>query len=91
MELAAARVLRPFLRPGELSVGVAVDISHTAATPAGATVTATARYLGREAKLFLFEVVAHDQGGEVGRGKHKRAIVSTDRLLTGAAHRGGKA
>jgi len=91
MELAAARVLRPFLGPGELSVGVSLDISHNAATPAGNTVTATARYLGREARLFLFEVVASDQGGEVGRGTHKRAIVSTDRLLAGAARRGGDA
>ena len=33
MELAAARLLRPHLRPGELSVGVTLDVVHTAATP----------------------------------------------------------
>ncbi len=36
MEIAAARVLQPLLGPGELSVGVTVDISHTAPTPPGA-------------------------------------------------------
>ena len=89
MEIAAARVLQPLLGPGELSVGVTVDVSHTAPTPVGALVTATARYAGREGKLFLFEVSVSDPGGEVGRGWHKRAIVSNERLQTGAARRVG--
>jgi predicted thioesterase len=88
MEVAASRVLRPLLGPGELSVGVTVDVAHTAATPQGVRVTATARYLGREGKLFVFEVVARDRGGEIGRGTHKRAIVSAERLLAGAERRG---
>ena len=87
MEVAASRVLVPLLGPGELSVGVTVDINHTAPTPLGAEVTATARYAGREGKLFLFEVSCADKGGEVGRGWHKRAIVSSERLQSGAAKR----
>ena len=78
MEIAAGRVLQPLLGPGELSVGVTVDISHTAPTPPGAEVIATARYAGREGRLFLFEVSVADPGGEVGRGWHKRAIVSNE-------------
>ena len=89
MEVAASRVLVPLLGPGELSVGVTVDINHTAPTPLGAEVTATARYAGREGKLFLFEVSCADKGGEVGRGWHKRAIVSSERLQAGAAKRAG--
>jgi fluoroacetyl-CoA thioesterase len=89
MEIAAARVLQPLLGPGELSVGVTVDVNHTAATPVGAQVTATARYAGREGKLFLFEVSVSDPAGEVGRGWHKRAIVSSERLQSGAARRVG--
>jgi predicted thioesterase len=91
MELAAARVLRPHLRPGELSVGVSLEVVHTAATPPGATVTATARFLGREGKLFLFEVSAADNAGEIGRCTHKRAVVTAERLVAGAAQRGAKA
>jgi predicted thioesterase len=87
MELAAARILRPHLRDGEHSVGVTVDVTHSAATPEGARVEATARYLGREGKLFLFEVVVRDRGGEVGRGTHRRAIVSGERLVAGARRR----
>ncbi|HWZ85263.1 MAG TPA: thioesterase [Thermoanaerobaculia bacterium] len=87
MELAAARILAPVLGPGEFSVGVTVDVSHTAATPEGAEVVATARFLGRQDRLFAFEVVAQDAGGEIGRGTHRRAVVSGDRLLRGAVRR----
>ena len=87
MEIAAARVLQPLLGPGELSVGVTVDITHTAPTPPGVLVVASARYLGREGKLFNFEITAHDEGGEIGRGSHKRAIVETERLQRSAAKR----
>lgn len=87
MEIASARLLRPLLGDGELSVGVGLDVVHTSPTPVGATVTATARYLGREGKLFLFEVIVMDAGGEIGRGKHKRAIISVARLQNVAANR----
>ena len=87
MELAGARILQSLLQPGEMSVGAHVDVSHIAATPIGAKVTATATYRGRDGKLFVFDVIAHDPAGEIGRGMHKRAIISRDRLLAGAAKR----
>jgi len=87
MEVAAARALRPILQDGQLSVGVTVDVMHTAATPLGGRVTATAKLIAREGKLFVFEVSAADDAGEVGRGTHKRAIISGERLLAGAAQR----
>ncbi len=87
MEVAAARVLAPHLAPGELSVGVVVDVVHTAATPIGGTVTATARLREREGKVFVFEVTASDDCGEIGRGTHKRAVISAARLVAGASKR----
>src|SRR5262245_32615694 len=45
-ERAAANALRPLLHPGELSVGVRVDVRHTAPTAAGEEVQATARFTG---------------------------------------------
>ncbi|MEN3368013.1 MAG: fluoroacetyl-CoA thioesterase [Verrucomicrobiota bacterium] len=86
-EMAGARFLKLFLQEGEVSVGVTVDIIHSAATPIGAKVTVTATYRGRDGKLFIFDVAAHDPGGEIGRGTHKRAIISRERSLAGAAKR----
>ncbi|MBS1788223.1 MAG: thioesterase [Acidobacteria bacterium] len=87
MELAAAQVMRSLLAEGELSVGVTVDVTHLAPTACGENIRATARYVGQEGKLYLFEVRAEDGGGEVGRGTHRRAIISTSRLLEGANRR----
>jgi predicted thioesterase len=87
MEVAAARVLRTVLEPGEESVGITVDIEHTAPTPPGALVSAEARFLGREGKLYVFEVVAQDESGTIGKGRHKRAIVDPRRLEARAAGR----
>jgi predicted thioesterase len=87
MEIAAARLMRPLLKHGELSVGVSIQISHGAATPVGCRVRAIASYLGLEGKLHRFKVEAFDEAGPIGSGEHHRAIVSTERLLTGAMRR----
>lgn len=88
MELAASRAMKPLLSEGELSVGVRVDVVHTAPTPPGAPVRAVATFREMEGRLFVFDVAASDAAGEIGRGTHTRAIISTERLLAGAAKRG---
>lgn len=87
MELAAARALKPLLQPGQMSVGVTLNIRHTAATPIGGNVRAVATYLGADGKLFRFKVQAFDDAGPIGEGEHTRAIIDAERLLTGAARR----
>ena len=82
-----ARVLQPGWDAGQRAGGVGVDGPPTAPTPPGATVKAVARYVGREGKLFLFEVVASDAGGEIGRARHRRAVVDAERLQASAARR----
>jgi predicted thioesterase len=87
MEMAATRLMRPLLEPGQHTVGVLISIRHTAATPVGAHVRTVATYLGPEGKLFRFKVEAFDDAGPIGDGEHTRAIVTTSRLLAGAAKR----
>lgn len=87
MELAAARLLRPTLKSGELSVGVQLDVKHTAATPVGCTARAVATYEGLDGKLHRFKVEAFDDAGPIGAGTHTRAVILTERLLAGAARR----
>jgi predicted thioesterase len=87
MELAASRAMRNQLGPDELSVGVKVNVEHSAATPFGVTVRAEASFVGKEGMLYAFEVVASDEAGEIGRGTHHRAVVQTSRLLATAQKR----
>jgi fluoroacetyl-CoA thioesterase len=87
MELAAARLMKPLLSDGQLSVGVNVNVNHLAATPNNVEVRAVATYLGMESKLYKFNVALYDSAGEAGNGTHTRAIVKTERLLQGAISR----
>ena len=87
MELAAARLMKPLLAEGELSVGVNVNVTHMAATPNNVEVKAIATYRGVSGKLHEFEVELYDQGGLAGSGIHTRAIVKTERLIQGAISR----
>jgi len=87
MELAAARLMKPLLKEGELSVGVNVTVDHLAATPNNTQIRAIATYLGQESKVHKFKVELFDQGGLAGGGTHTRAIIKTARLLQGAHSR----
>src|SRR4030095_14725626 len=81
MELAAARAMRPALQPGQLSVGVALNVTHTAPTPVGGKVRAVATFERNDGKLFIFKVEAFDDDGPIGAGEHSPAIIATQRLL----------
>jgi predicted thioesterase len=91
MEVSAARLLQPLLKPGELSVGVGIDIKHFAPTPVGEDVKVVATFLEPDGKLYLFEVEVFDRAGKVASGKHTRAIVDKERIMDGAKSRMAKA
>ena len=89
MERAAAELMRPLLREGEISVGAKVEMSHFAPTPVGATLTTHARFVEQEGARFWFEVWSEDAGGTVGKGRHARAIIPRAGIEARAAERVG--
>jgi len=50
-------------------------------------VRATATFVAREGKRWVFDLVAEDEGGEIGRARHERAIVTAERLEAAAQGR----
>jgi fluoroacetyl-CoA thioesterase len=84
IEIAAARLMRPLLQAGQLSVGVGVDVKHFAPTPAGEEVKAVAVFRGLEGRMYNFDVEVFDRAGKVASGKHTRAIVEATRIVEGA-------
>ena len=80
MEHAARQALQPHLDPGEESVGVDVQITHSAATPPRNEVTAVATVTAIDKNVVSFEVVAKDRWGEIGRGTHRRAVIETTKF-----------
>ncbi len=80
MEHAAREALRPFLEPGEESVGAQVRVEHLAATPLHAAVHAEATVTGIDGRLIDFEITAHDGRDTIGRGTHRRAVIGLDKF-----------
>jgi fluoroacetyl-CoA thioesterase len=75
MELAAMDALKPYLDTGEMSVGVTVDVQHTAATPEGWKVRAEAQVTKAEGRRIEYVVRAFDEKEEIGTGTHTRAVI----------------
>ncbi len=90
MECSAAKVMIPLLGNGKLSVGVEVSMKHLAPTLSGDVVKSTATFVGMEGKLYKFEIEAEDSAGVVGTCIHTRAVVTEERLMSGANKRVGK-
>lgn len=81
MEGAAYESIAPFLAGDESSVGVSMNVAHTAATPVGMEVRAESVVTAVEGRKVTFEIVAYDEAGEIGRATHQRVIIKAERFL----------
>ena len=79
-EAAALAAVEHLLPPGHQSLGIHLDVSHTAATPVGLRVTATAEVVGVEGRTITFNVAARDEFEQIGGGTHQRVVVSVERV-----------
>jgi ribosomal-protein-alanine N-acetyltransferase len=87
MERAACECLADTLTDGQTSVGTQISIEHTAASPIGAEVNATATITAVDGRKIEFGATASDGAGEIGRGTHTRAIVDSERFMAKAGTR----
>ena len=81
MEGAACESIAPYLAEGETSVGVSLQLFHTAATPVGMEVRAESVVTAVDGKKITFTVTAYDEAGEIGHAQHERVIVKAERFL----------
>lgn len=75
MELAAMNAIEPYVEAGETSVGVSINVEHTAATPPGQKVTAEAEVTLSDGRRLEFNVRAFDEDEQIGTGVHRRAVI----------------
>ncbi|HRO14505.1 MAG TPA: thioesterase family protein [Paracoccus sp. (in: a-proteobacteria)] len=94
MEWACVEMLRPYYEDGEDSVGIHVDVDHSAPTLPGQTVTVDAQVESVDGRFVWFNVRAHDGVEVIGQGRHRRAVIDrakfADRLADKAARVAGK-
>jgi len=81
MEGAACEAIAPCLTDAQSSVGTALQIAHTSATPVGLEVWAEAEVTAVEGRTVTFQVRAFDEAGEIGAGTHTRVIVNSQKFL----------
>src|SRR3984957_1524325 len=80
IEAAALAAIEHLLPAGHQSLGIHLDVSHTAATPVGLRVTATAEVIGLEGRTIKFRVEARDEVETIGGGSHERVVGSVERF-----------
>lgn len=91
IEETCRTLLLDYAGPEETSVGTAIDITHSAATPLGMNVEITVAVAGVEGRRIDFSVVARDDAEEIGRGDHSRVIVPVEKLGARVAAKAAKA
>ncbi len=85
VEWTCVRALAPHLESGSVTVGTHVNLSHSAATPPGLTVTVQVRLTEVKDKKLTFGVTAHDGVDTICTGTHDRFIVDEARFAAGIA------
>ncbi len=85
MERAARETLRPFLEPGEESVGIEVNIQHIGGAGIGSTVVGAAKVTSIDGRRIYFDVEAYAGDRLIGKGTHSRAVVSVSRIIENLA------
>lgn len=85
MEQAAVNALS--LPDGQSSVGTSLSIMHSAATPIGQKVNAIAELVEIDGRRLIFSVVAYDEVGQVGSGKHERFVINAESFIAKAQNR----
>lgn len=81
MEEAAWTAIQDGLTEDQASVGIAMNVSHLAATPVGMAVTARAEVTAVEGRTISFQLKAWDEKGPIGEGTHRRAVVSEEKFV----------
>ena len=81
MEKTCLTSVLPYLPEGWGTVGVKVDIVHTRATPVGIRVACESTLVEVDRRRLVFELVATDERGEIGRGRHERFVIDTKKFM----------
>ena len=75
-EGASAALMAPHLEPGETSVGISMNLKHTAPTPLGMEVRVVTEVTQVDGRKITFKVEGFDEKEKVGEAVHERFIIN---------------
>jgi len=80
-EFACIKALNPHLDwPNEQTVGISINVNHTAATPPGFTVTVKVRLEKAEGRKLTFFIEAYDGVDKISQGTHERFVIHGEKF-----------
>ena len=82
MENTCSNSMLDYMDEGWGTVGISLDIKHTAATPIGMKVHAESELIEVDGRRLVFDVKAYDECGEIGYGKHERFIINNEKFMS---------
>jgi predicted thioesterase len=80
MEAAALQAVEGLLPAGHQTVGIHLDVTHTAATPVGMRARAHAELTRVDNRTLWFRVHAEDEKERIGEGSHERIVINLARF-----------
>lgn len=90
MEWACMEALRAHMEDGEISLGTAICVSHSAATPPGMEVEVQVRCLEVSGPKTKWSVIARDEQEQIGAGTHERFTLSAAKFEQIVARKRGR-
>jgi fluoroacetyl-CoA thioesterase len=87
VEWTCVHALAPYLTPDQRTVGTRIEMTHTAATPIGMTVTAEVELVEINGRALRFKVACRDEKDPIGDGFHERAVIDYARFMARLAQK----
>lgn len=88
MEFACIKFINPHIEwPRQQTVGIHIDLSHTAATPPGLTVTIRGRLEKVDGRKLSFVLDASDGVDSIGQATHERFIIDAEKFNASVARK----
>ena len=82
-EFSCIKALKPHLDwPNEQTVGIGMNMTHAAATPAGMTVTVKGKLDKVEGRKLTFKLEAFDDSEKVSEATHERFVIDAEKFNT---------
>ena len=81
IEWACIQAVNPHIDwPTEQTVGISINVNHTAATPPGLEVCARVRLTEVDGKRLVFETLLNDSVDIISKGTHERFIIDAEKF-----------
>jgi fluoroacetyl-CoA thioesterase len=88
MEFACIKFINPHIEwPRQQTVGIQINLSHTAATPPGFTVTIKGRLEKMDGRKLSFVLDASDGVDSIGQATHERFIIDAEKFNASVARK----